>query len=412
MQKGLFRCMIFGVLPGEVVMKRIGIFALILTACFASRSSSQQAPSPSCDSWSEFHRTNMQRSNPCETVLNIDNVGTLELKWSYMVGEQSFRNNSPAVVDGVVYVGSGSDNVYALNAATGALIWSHNIGAATAAPAVANGVVYVGTSAVTEGAEGTFYALNAATGDQLWSYPLGEETGALPASVVDDVVYFGTTNSDEKGFVYALNATTGALLWSYGLDGAADNSPAVLDGVVYAGASISALNASTGSLLWENSEVGTYTSSLALADGVVLVGSGDGRRVYGLDAATGTELWSTVQFAYTYSSPAVAKDIAYFGSDDEGVRAVYAKTGGPVWAYAGPRPSTSFGSTSSPAVGNGVLYCGGGNDVFALNAATGAQLWTYTATGEISSPAVAGGMVYVGSYNGYLYAFGLPDGKK
>ena len=65
---------------------------------------------------------------------------------------------------------------------------------------------------------------------------------------------------------------------------------------------------------------------------------------------------------------------------------------------------------SSPAVANGVVYVGSlDNNVYALNASTGAKLWSYTTGGPIyySSPAVANGMVYVGSLDGKVYAFGL-----
>jgi serine/threonine-protein kinase len=44
--------------------------------------------------------------------------------------------------------------------------------------------------------------------------------------------------------------------------------------------------------------------------------------------------------------------------------------------------------------------------VYALNAATGAKLWSHAAgTGVFSSPTVANGAVYVGSDDGKLYAF-------
>ena len=47
-------------------------------------------------------------------------------------------------------------------------------------------------------------------------------------------------------------------------------------------------------------------------------------------------------------------------------------------------------------------------NMYALNASTGAKLWSY-ATGSYveSSPAVANGVVYVGSDDGSVYAFGL-----
>jgi outer membrane protein assembly factor BamB len=57
-----------------------------------------------------------------------------------------------------------------------------------------------------------------------------------------------------------------------------------------------------------------------------------------------------------------------------------------------------------------VVYVGSGNAdaLFALNARTGALLWSYTTGGTVySSPAVANGMVYVSSGDGNVYAFGL-----
>ena len=59
--------------------------------------------------------------------------------------------SSPAVANGVVYVGSfnedGPQPLYALNAKTGALLWSYLLGLENvSSPAVANGVVYVGST--------------------------------------------------------------------------------------------------------------------------------------------------------------------------------------------------------------------------------------------------------------------------
>ena len=59
------------------------------------------------------------------------------------------------MVNGVVYIGSDNFNVYALNATTGAKLWSsttgsYNIGGSGPySPSVANGVVYIGSDAAT-----------------------------------------------------------------------------------------------------------------------------------------------------------------------------------------------------------------------------------------------------------------------
>ena len=64
----------------------------------------------------------MARWNPYEHVLNVNNVGRLRRKWRYTTGDIVF--SSPAVANGVVYVGSDDGNVYALNARTGKLVWT------------------------------------------------------------------------------------------------------------------------------------------------------------------------------------------------------------------------------------------------------------------------------------------------
>jgi outer membrane protein assembly factor BamB len=62
-----------------------------------------------------------------------------------------------------------------------------------------------------------------------------------------------------------------------------------------------------------------------------------------------------------------------------------------------------------------VVYVGSYDaNVYALNASTGAKLWSYTTGSYVaySSPAVSNGVVYVGSGDGKVYAFGLKKGRE
>jgi outer membrane protein assembly factor BamB len=66
-------------------------------------------------------------------------------KWSYPTSTV-FEKSSLAVAGEVVYIGVDDDVVYALDAATGAFKWSYKTGnEVSSSPAVANGVVYVGS---------------------------------------------------------------------------------------------------------------------------------------------------------------------------------------------------------------------------------------------------------------------------
>ena len=170
--------------------------------------------------WPQFHFDPCHTGyNPYETLLSRGNVGHLFVDWQYKTDTSA---SSPAVVNGIVYAGSieNDGNVYALNASTGAKLWSYATGGGVeGSPAVANGVVYVGSY------NRNVYALDASTGDKLWSYATGNQIRSTPA-VADG----GLCGSNDNN-LYALNAVTGVKLWSY-TTGPVLSAPAVANGVV------------------------------------------------------------------------------------------------------------------------------------------------------------------------------------
>jgi len=387
----------------RIVLLIVTIAPLWLMLPAISTCADAQATSSPGD-WTQFHRDNMQRWNPYETVLGVGNVGGLQVKWKY---QNSFTQSSPAVANGVVYLGSsggGTSRVFALNATTGTVLWSYYIGDdVVSSPAVANGVVYFTSQ------DKNVYALNASTGALLWLF---RTQGALYSSpaVVNGVVYIGSTDTN----VYALKASTGETLWSSSVGNEVQSSPAVVNGTVYVGARdgyLYALNASTGVKLWSYPLQGEVYSSPAVSNGVVYVGSQYGD-VYALNATTGVLVWHYSTTNYVWCSPAVANGKVYVGFGDGNVDAFNAGTGALVWSYA----TGAAVVYSSPAVANGVVYVGSRSLVnsrgtlYALDADTGAKLWSYTTAGYIDvSPAVANGVVYIGSNDGNIYAFGLGE---
>jgi hypothetical protein len=91
--------------------QNIGFHSLVRASCPWHGVSSQRASASTTGAY-----------NPCEKVLNVNNVGKLSLKWSYYTGLGS--PSSPAVANGVVYVGTlyPDDKVYALNASLHSLV--------------------------------------------------------------------------------------------------------------------------------------------------------------------------------------------------------------------------------------------------------------------------------------------------
>jgi outer membrane protein assembly factor BamB len=185
--------------------------------------------------------------------------------WSYNTG--NWVTSSPAVVDGVVYINSGggfigapvfNGSVYALDASNGTQLWSYYTSGGMSSPAVVGGVVYIGSD------NDVFYALNATSGVQLWNYTA--DGGFLASSaVVGGVVYV----SSDNGKIYALNASTGGQFWNYTAGGGFESSPAVVDSVVYVSSddgNVYALGSSTAS---SSSHSQTPTTSPTFSAGPV-----------------------------------------------------------------------------------------------------------------------------------------------
>jgi outer membrane protein assembly factor BamB len=400
----------------------LAIMPLWLMLAAANTSQAQTTSSPA--DWTQFLRDNMQRYNPYETVLGVNNVDGLKLKWTFTNVQPNVGGNadaSPVVANGVVYIGSPDNEgiVFALDASTGQKLWSYGAGDGVApSVAVANGMVYVGSF------DSNVYALNASTGALVWIYAADGVIQSSPA-VANGVVYVGTQPTNTfAGTVYALNASTGAKLWSHTAEGPILSSAAVTNGVVYISdggltvpsgmdghGHLYALNASTGAKLWSYTAEGPGISSAAVANGVVYVTSyvsNVSGHVYALNASTGAQLWSFEADGPVVSSPAVANGVVYILSYAGTVYALNASTGAELWSYAPESSRNGFGS--SPAVANGVVYLEGRDaTLYALNAATGAKLWSspeLNINNGNSSPAVVDGVVYAVSY-GSVLAFGL-----
>ncbi len=117
--------------------------------------------------------------------------------------------------DGTVYMGSFDSNLYALEPASGKVLWKFptrdHIYASAALGADGQGrthAIYFGS------ADGSLYALGV-NGKLLWKYDTGDTIRSSPAlgktSDGQSVVYFGSGN----GHLYALNAADGSLRWAY-----------------------------------------------------------------------------------------------------------------------------------------------------------------------------------------------------
>lgn len=376
---------------------------------------SLSAPEARSD-WTMFHG-NAQHTGEARDVVGP----ALRLAWSYRT-PGTILTSSPAIVDGVVYIGTRNENgedhntVLAVDPATGERLWEFKSDAQVqASPAVENGIVFASS------VRGTLYALDAKTGTQRWSKTIGDDPDSVhrgwmyySPTVADGVVYQGYSTS-AGGFLMALDAQTGQERWNSPTAGGwiSESSPVVADGRVYIGGDggqLIAFDATTGAQIWNTWPVREFIghSMPAISDGRIFKAY-NGGLIVAVDANTGTEIWryqspgtSSIPGGLTGSSPAVADGVVYVGCPDGNVTALRAETGELLWSY-----QTGGGIISSPAVSGEAVFIGSNDGLlYALERQTGQLLWRYEVGAWVaSSPAISGNMLVVGAWDGNLYAF-------
>ena len=342
-----------------------------------------------------------------------------ELKWVFSTGAPI--HSSPAVADGIVYVGSRDFKLYALDVATGAKRWEYKTGSwVESSPAIVNGVVYFGSN------NGRLHALDAYSGEKLWDFKIKYPIISSPA-VADGVVYFGAGDY----YVYALDAVTGKKLWDFETEGCVTSSPVVANGIVYIGSGSKfcyALHALSGKLRLQFKSYYLTFSSPAVSGETVYFMTFNGS-LYVVDGNARTWLWEHEIKPYwiqlwamglplptpppqsgllwgirldkpAVSSPIVTDDTLYVGSGNKLV-AIDLQGQQKRWEF-----ETEGAVSSSPALVDTTIYVGSEDGrLYAVDATTGEKLWDILTGGKItSSPAVADGTVYISSHDGNLYA--------
>jgi outer membrane protein assembly factor BamB len=271
--------------------------------------------------------------------------------------------SSPVIANGVVYIGSGDQNVYALDASTGALRWTFGTGDVVhASPAVANGVVYVGSW------DRNLYAIDASTGRERWRYTTGNDT----------------TIYNQIGIASSA-AVAGGLVFVGGRDG-----------------HFHVVDAATGQLKWKHNNRGGWTiASPAVKDGIVYFPTSDGTRFKALEASTGNVKFDLQNKAVSFSSPALAGDVAFYGTSDGYLNAV-SLTEGTLKATFQTDGSKENGPKFTDENGRlrtNLMYPDRTLDGLMIGMRT-----MMTLGSVLSSPVVVDGVVYFGSTDGHLYA--------
>jgi len=403
------------------------------------------------------------------------NVARLGVAWTMPLTASSvygtFAANPVTDHSGVVYLQDLDSNVFAVDLASGRVLWRRMYHSPDIGPngvSVADGAVYGATAKFA-------FALDAKSGKELWRNTelvpkrLQKGGGELASGFGIDIqpqiangkVYLSSAALLGGGVVYALDAKTGRELWSFDtvidpvgekiIGGGAWNAPAIgPDGTVYFGFgnmyqpesvatsrpgrrlytdSTVALDGTTEKLKWYFQAVPDDFHDLdmqlspiyAEAGGrKLIVDAGKMGYVYAMDAATGKLVWKT-------------KVRIHNGHDEDGTLALQHRLGKLRYPLT-VEPGIVGGVETNMAVADGVVFVPvanlasvwktpgtglgdanfgrGTGEMLALDLATGRVLWD-TKLPQMADGAatVVNDLVFTTTFDGHLLAFARKTGK-
>ena len=369
---------------------------------------------------------NPERTNATvDPRLSVANASTLKLKWAFKTG--GGVATSVSIVGTTAYVGSWDGFEYAINTATGTQIWkSPNLGITTdpgcnpvnigitSSADVENGVLYVG------GGGPYWYALNASTGAVLWSVYTGDnsQTGAhynwSSPLIYQGFAYIGVaSNCDNplvQGHLMQVSLTTHQVVNDYvfvpkgELGGGVWTTPTV-------DPSTNTIFVTTGTL---NDYTQTQSQAIVALDAITLGYKGSWQLPF--QAAVADSDWGTTPTLTTAADgtplvTAANKNGSVYTWKRSDLEQGKPDTNPPLWqdqiAIGGDCPTCGDGTIAAGIFANGVLYYAGGHQVVnghgsggtisAFNPGTGAVLWTHqTEAAVVGAPAYVNGEIAYG----------------
>ncbi|MCY0878833.1 MAG: PQQ-binding-like beta-propeller repeat protein [Firmicutes bacterium] len=395
---------------------RVKTVALASLKPFSAGRHPSRAPVPP---WARFPATSALPPVPAPWTVFRGSIGHnsayragWHLREGYALTLGTALVEAPTVSRGVAYVGTNSQQVFAIQVTSGRVLWHAQVAnMAMTAPLIRDGLVVVGLGnnmfrgfspsrgwirgTGTNGLE----ALSARTGRPVWFFrTTGED---MPTPVLFGQAVYEVTGG---GRLIAVSLTSGKLLWSLALGGFDSmSSPLVLGHTLYVAtnsyfqsypatrSTVWAINLLSHQVVWARNlpvasglsdcSIASNGQTLYIAGVPAIADHGESRRLsnafFALSARTGQVLWSRSLGAGVVSS---------LDQEEEGI----------------------------PLVTGGVVYEGSpaSHRVMAVNAATGRVIWTITLpTGVTANPVLVGAHLVVAGNNGVLYLLNARTGR-
>jgi outer membrane protein assembly factor BamB len=406
------------------------IIIVALTTAFAATVATSSA-----QDWPQYLFDNGHSSkNGLATAITTANASSLVADWSFIDPQPTINGqpnagfySSPTVFQGVVYIGSNTGNFFALDETTGAIIWQQLLGFTTPTTCGSgHGVTSTATLAIDPvsgsltvyvgGGDGYLYALDAATGNIVFrefvtSVGTTRNTGFIWASptIITGRIYLGWASQCDNPLVRSgiksFDQHTGTLLKTFytlpmGSTGAGVWSTAATDG--------NSLWITTG-----NGDAGGYSYGIVKlkANNLTVQTFWDNPLTGDLDWGSSPTLFqATINNVRTKMVGANEKNGTFYAFDANNLQ------NGPIWTYpVGTTEDFSIGTDLAAPIWDSVhktLYIAGNlttinatsfpGSVRAFNPANGSIIWETGLTGGpiMGTPTLNGsGVIAAGTYN-------------
>jgi alcohol dehydrogenase (cytochrome c) len=178
------------------------------------------SPSAGAD-WPQFFGNSQAWSYSPLDQINREDVKGLVPVWSFSTGEHGL-STTPLVVDGVMYLLAPRDHLFALDAATGRLIWSYaheipqgQVGPTAAGISAAFGMIFMGTM------DNHLVAIDAKTGHEVWDVQIEDYrqckcSPSFGTILAKDKIVVGVRGDvAHRGYIDAYDAKTGKRDWRF-----------------------------------------------------------------------------------------------------------------------------------------------------------------------------------------------------
>lgn len=299
---------------------------------------------------------------------------------------------SPICHNGVVYIGSYDQNLYAIDAHQGKMIWKYATeGGVVSRPAIYEGCIVFGSE------DHRVHSVLMRTGKVNWTYYTEAPVRSSP-HIAEGHAFIGS----DDGHLHAINLLTGRQAWRVDFGASIRSTPTVFNDLIYFGTESGDFYCLdfSGSIKWRFQAKSGIISSPAISKGMIFFASKDAT-LYALDITTGWPAWRLKLGKPSISSPYIEGHLLFVGCTDGYIYCFDITTVKELWKF-----STHHQVNGSPIVYKDSLYCGSvDGTLYCLEYHTGRLRWKFPTKGPITGTPVAfEDRVVFGSTDHFVYA--------